>query len=141
MIVYKKAFLSVAALSVVLMLYLFTNPLRISEDIIKSKILLEIPIGTKMTEVERYIKKKKWKISYIDNTQGFYDQRQNACSLNGRMVLTNSESSICIVGNKSILAEIGKYGVLSTTSVDIFLGFDEKFNLIDVWVWKTTEAL
>lgn len=46
------------------------------------------------------------------------------------------------VGQSSIEADLGHYRTLFLfdTSVETFWGFDSSGRLIDVWVWKTTDA-
>ena len=121
--------------------YMISNPLRWPETIIKTKLLLDTPLGTSTTEVESYIKKKGWIIRHIDENQGFLLQK-NTCDLNNGSKLVRNMFGYddCIVGNKSIRASLGNYWAIFTTNVTVFWGFNEEEKLIDIWVWKTSDA-
>lgn len=86
-----------------------------------------------MDEVIAFINSQKsWKIAYISEKTGFSKQGKGVPST--------------VVGVKSIRTEIGEYrdpqfGFIFITSVTVFWGFDENSKLIDIYVWKTTDAL
>ena len=121
--------------------YMISNPLRWPEAIIKTKLLLDNPLGTSMTEVSSYIKKKGWAIRHVDEKQGFFFQKK-PCDLNNGAKLVRNMFGYddCIVGSKSIRASLGNYWAIFITNVTVFWGFNEEEKLIDVWVWKTNDA-
>lgn len=52
-------------------------------------------------------------------------------------------SAMSIVGDSSIRVELGEYRVFPFPKVSVtgFWGFNSEGKLVDVWVWKTTDAL
>jgi len=103
------------------------NPLRRSEEHIRNRLLQELPLGTQLAEVKKYIEKKGWEISYVAENSGFLDQRNRPNT---------------VVGEKSIRASLGDYqDIPFKANVTVFWGFDKDSRLIDVWVWKTWDAL
>jgi hypothetical protein len=103
------------------------NPLTNSEEQIRGKLLEATPIGMHMDDVLKYIEgQRKWVIRTISNDHGFYHQR----------VYPNRT-----IGDKSIRVELGDYGIVFTTSVTVFWGFDADSELIEIWVWKTVDSL
>lgn len=67
--------------------------------------------------------------------------QKKACNLSkGNWVLTKGYDD-CIVGKKNIRSDLGDYSTIFTTNVTVFWGFDEQSKLIDIWVWKTVDAL
>ena len=104
-----------------------SNPLRRSEAHIRSELLRETPVGGQFTAVQQHIARKGWRISYVSEETGFYDQRTWPAR---------------IVGEKSICASLGDYqDIPFKANVTVFWGFDGDSRLIDVWVWKTWDGL
>lgn len=138
----KKSLLAFVGLLVFLIIYIVSNPLIWSEDVIKARLLEDVPIGTSMEEAESYVKKKGWKVIYISEKDGFWDQRKSdperySCRSggNGRI-----EYGDCVVGDKNMRTELGEYRIIFITSVTVFWGFDNQGQLIDIWVWKAIDA-
>ena len=122
-----KISLSVITSILIVAAYIASNPLRRSEDTIRSKLLEELPLGTQLSTVHQYIIKKEWEISYVSEDSGFYDQRTRPAS---------------VVGEKAIRASIGDYQDLPfVANVTVFWGFDKDSRLIDVWIWKTWDGI
>jgi len=108
-----------------------SNPLTPSEDQLRSSALEQTPIGTNMEDVIHHIdSRKKWRVEFIDNNDGFMHQ---------------GKKPIKKIGNKYIQVHIGEYRVFTNlyfaTDVTVFYGFNENSELIDIWVWKVTDAL
>ena len=81
-----------------------------------------------MADVRAMIERHHWRADGYREDQGFYDQRPS--------------SSGKLVGEKSIRADLGNYpGFPFKTNVTVFWAFNGKGELIDVWVWKTVDAL
>ena len=80
-----------------------------------------------MEDVRLTIAKKKWRVVSESEDYGFYDQR------------TRPARS---TGVKHIRASLGDYqGFPWEVNVTVFWGFDTEAKLIDIWVWKTADAL
>jgi len=107
------------------------NPLIQSENQLRNNLLEQTPIGTSMNDVVQFIKtKKNWEIDYISQEKGFVHQ--------GRKPMET-------VGEKSIRVHLGEYRIFSkyyfVTDVTVYYGFNDKAELIDIWVWKVTDTL
>lgn len=112
---------------IVVVAIIFSNPLRRSEESIRSKLLKELPIGTQLSTVHQYIIEKEWEVGSVNENTGFYDQRTRPAS---------------VVGEKSIRASMGDYqDIPFKANVTVFWGFDKDSRLIDVWVWKTWDGI
>ncbi|MFD0959133.1 hypothetical protein [Paenibacillus chungangensis] len=100
------------------------NPLTRSEDTIRQKMLSQFPVGTHMDDIIQFANHKKdWsdvKISYI----------------NGYSIDRGEE-----VGKKRISVHIGEYQIFFVTDVEVFFGFNENSELIDIRVRKTIDSL
>ncbi len=95
-----------------------------SKHSIRNKLLQNTPPGTSITEVNSYFKNNNFKkIIYYDN--GFYDHDISSSS----------------IGEKYYRVLLGEYRILFITSVTAFWVFNEENKLIDIYVWKTTDAL
>jgi len=106
---------------------ILSNPLLRSEKSLRKMILKKTPIGSNMDDVIKYINsKKKWKVAWISYDSGFYHQG----------IFPEK-----VIGSKSIRVNIGEYGLIFKTSVTVFWGFNEDSKLIDIWVWKTVDAI
>lgn len=122
----------IALLIIVLLIVLgavkfMMNPLTKSEGQIREQLLQETPIGTHMDDVIKYIEShRKWEVVQISHKHGFLHQ---GISPRKR------------IGDKSIRVELGGYGIVFTTSVTVFWGFNENSELIEIWVWKTIDSL
>lgn len=122
----KIILLILVLLVVIGTIMLITNPLLRSEEKIRGKLLDSTPIGTKMDDVIKFIESnKKWKVAWISYEHGFNHQR----------LIPRK-----IIGEKSIRVEMGEYRFFLTASVTVFWGFDENSELVDIWVWKTTDG-
>lgn len=127
----KRKVISVILLIFVLLIVLGTvmlisNPLIKSEAKIRENLLKITPIGTKMEDVVKSVESnKKWKVVDISYEHGFLHQRVYPRRT---------------VGEKSIRVELGEYRFVLVTSVTAFWGFDENSELVDIWVWNTTDG-
>ena len=110
----------------VLISVVYSNPLRRSEATIRESLLQDMPLGTKLSEVHDFILEQDWKLKSINEETGFYDQR------------TKPPKE---TGEQSIRASLGNYHNPFLTNVTVFWGFDRNSELIDIWVWKTTDSL
>jgi len=147
--IFKKSWLISIILLLCLLCYTISNLLVWPENMIRARLIADIPIGTSMEEVESYVKKKKWKIRYFSEKSGFIDQRKNynpeqySCRTGGNGKLKHNMFGYddCIVGDKNMRTELGEYGIIFITSVTVFWGFNEKYELVDILVEKTVDAL
>jgi hypothetical protein len=98
---------------------------RLPEDI-RADLLKEYPLGSTISDVEAKLRAKNLEPKVYRNV-GFLKQ-ENA---------TSEE-----VGDQSIRVELGGYrsSFLLYTSVTVFWGFNARSELIDIWVWKTTDG-
>jgi len=107
--------------------FIYSNPLRRSEEHIYNRLLREIPRGTPLPDVKKYIEARGWKVDYIDENSGFINRRREPGTL---------------VGEKSIRTSLGDYqDIPFEANVTVFWGFDKDSRLIDIWVWKTWDGL
>lgn len=105
------------------------NPLRKPEKKIEAALLEMTPIGSKDSDVRSIVEQKGWLDPKYGGTTGFLKQET------GKPDQT--------VGKTSIRGHLGAYRgfpVPLRTDVTAFWAFDEENRLIDVWVWKTTDA-
>ncbi|MFE5321604.1 hypothetical protein ACFQ88_23140 [Paenibacillus sp. NPDC056579] len=108
-----------------------TNPIAQSEIKIRDKVLQEIPLGTQMESVIQLIKNKNdWVLSGIYPNHGFTHKG----------TLDREE-----IGVKSVEVYLGDYRFFTNlylaTDVTVFFGFNEKSELIDIFVWKVIDGL
>jgi hypothetical protein len=100
-----------------------------SEDNIRVSLLKQTPLGSSYQDVRSFLKKKRWlDESYFGEHSGFAKQE------GGPPV---------IVGVSSLSGQLGTYRTLPyflETDVTAFWGFDANNQLIDIWVWKTTDG-
>ena len=98
-----------------------------SESSIRASLLKQTPLGSSSSDVRAVVAKKGWlDQSYAGTNYGFYKQEP------GEPAHTVGVSSIC--------GQFGHYYLPFRTDVTAFWGFDTNGHLIDVWVWKTTDA-
>ena len=100
---------------------------RKSEEKIQENLLKVTPLGTSMEDVLRVIEiNKKWELVWISTEYPHND--------------TNLHADY-IIGDKSIKAYIGNFGIIFETSVEAYWGFDENDKLIEIGIRKTTNTL
>jgi hypothetical protein len=99
--------------------------LRMPASVIEASLLKMAPLGSTSDEVQRRLATKGFHPTLTPT--GFYKQKNPA----------KPE----VVGASSIRIELGEYRTPFVTSVSAFWGFDKEGKLIDVWVWKTIDAL
>jgi hypothetical protein len=99
---------------------------RDAQDI-RTDLLREYPLGSTINDIEAKLKMKNIE-RQVSRNAGFLKQEK------GNEV---------VVGAQSIRAHLGTYrsSFFSHTSVTVFWGFDKNSELIDIWVWKTTDTL
>ena len=125
-----KRTLTVAALSLAILgggCLLISQSLLRSESNIRASLLKRTPIGSDAAEVRSCVQSSGWLDPRYIGSSGFLKQEP------GR----RNE----IVGVSSICGQLGHYWLPFRTDVTAFWGFDNAGKLIDVWVWKTTDAL
>ncbi|MCL2420799.1 MAG: hypothetical protein FWD03_02990 [Defluviitaleaceae bacterium] len=104
---------------------ILSNPLRRSSEQIRADILEITPIGMSMEDVLNIIEDNdQWEIRRVSYDFGFYKQAPNERPRT--------------VGEKSITVRKGHYRsiLMEIIVIDVFWGFDENSQLIDIWVWK-----
>jgi hypothetical protein len=125
----KKQFgIIIVLLLFVIAIVILANPLRRSPETLRYKMLKKTPIGMEMGEVEKIAKEIGGRTE-ISTIAGFDKQDPNDHRT---------------IGAKSIRTDVGDYWAIPPlpiiTSVTYFWGFDENGKLVDIWVWKTTDA-
>ena len=103
------------------------SPLRRAPQSIRASLLKAMPLGTDVAVVRENLEKKFPGKAVYDDQRGFMKQ----------------ENGIEVVGVSSIKVHLGTYRQIPIpleTDVTAFWGFDKGGKLIDVWVWKTTDA-
>jgi hypothetical protein len=113
---------------------IITNPLWKPVYKIRVNLLRELPIGTKLEDVIKYIESKNLEIRWINYEQGFY-YRSNIGNSN------SIEGDDRVIGDKSIRILLGKYNTPFEIYVIVYFGFNKDGKLIEIWVLKETEVL
>jgi hypothetical protein len=103
------------------------SPLHRSEASIRASLLRQTPLGSSSSEVRALLEQRGWLNRNYHGTTGYYYQP--------------STEPARTVGVTSLSANLGDYGFPFRTNVSAFWGFDRDDRLIDIWVWKTTDAL
>lgn len=95
-----------------------------NENQTRKQLFEKTPVGSGMAQVMTFCKHENLKCNRSD-TAGYLDQDTGK-----------------IVGVKSIWGVLAerKTTPLTITSVSAYWGFDKDGHLIDIWVWKTTDA-
>jgi hypothetical protein len=100
---------------------------RLPAWVLRQRLLWATPIGTTMTDVDKYVAAEKWKVQYVCTTHGYTKEE---------------ETHRVVVGEKSIRADLGQYqGFPFVRYVTVYWGFDKQARLVDIWVWKTSDAM
>ena len=100
--------------------------LRRSAESIRKYLLEEVPLKNSQQDVIDMLRRNRWLDFEVNELVGFDDQRTSTSGL---------------VGAKHIRANLGEYrGIIFSTNVTVFWGFNQRGELIDVWVWKTTDS-
>jgi len=120
-----KVLIAVVIAVVVFAAVAIPRSLRLPAQYVEASLLKMTPLGTTSDEVLRKLQTKGFHPTLIST--GFYKQKMP----------TKPE----VVGTSSIRVELGEYRTPFVTSVTAFWGFDKTGRLIDVWVWKTVDAL
>ncbi len=130
----KKMILFCVAILVVIILFdgirSILNPLTRSEEVIRDKLLQQTPLGSSMEDILQFVKKEALEVRYINYEHGFRYQGVGPTKY---------------VGEKSMRVYFGYYRTINNvylvTDVTVFYGFNDKEELIDIWVWKTVDGL
>jgi hypothetical protein len=129
----KSKILVAVALVVVVATAWFARPsLRRPESSIRASLLKQTPLGSTSQEVRALMERRGWLDRHYVGSTGFLKQDPGVPAVE--------------VGVTSIRGELGHYWQLPRplpfrTDVTAFWGFDKEGRLIDLWVWKTTDAL
>ena len=103
------------------------NPLRKAPDEIRRSLLAVTPLGSSVAAVRAIVEKKFGPEVHFRPRSGFLKQ----------------EKKTEVIGVSSLEVHLGAYREIPIplpTDVTAFWGFDENGRLLDVWVWKTTDA-
>ncbi|WP_138753526.1 hypothetical protein [Paenibacillus sinopodophylli] len=134
MVLIKKIILTIVVIVLVIVIFeamrVLLNPLTQPEEKIRERMLSQFPTGTQMEGVLHFVSNEKgWSDLKIDNTNGYYKN----------VVLGE------VVGQKHISIYIGTYRNIKSfyfkTDVQMFIGFNEKSELIDIRVRKMSDSL
>lgn len=105
--------------------------LRQDEGKIRESFLLEKPLGTSMQDVELWIRSKSWTNVKVSRSAGFFRDG-------------NFPKGQSTVGVRSITAHCGSYISASTVGLNTDVvgswGFNERGELIEVWIEKSVDA-
>lgn len=101
--------------------------LRRGSNEIRRDLLADTPLGSSVDAVSQKLKRRG--LNPLISGKGFLRQPTG--------------SAMSVVGVSSVRAELGNYRQFPFPIVTVtgFWGFDASGRLIDVWVWKTTDAL
>jgi len=134
----KKAIVLLPTLLIIIVaIAIYLNPLRKSEDQIRTNLLKIAPIGTDMEELIKIIEgNKKWEIVSISNISG-YTLRWGQPTFASPDDIASGKA----IGKHSIVIYLGSYRNIFITGVDVFWGFDENSKLVDLHVRKSVDAL
>ncbi|MDR1913039.1 MAG: hypothetical protein LBQ68_00950 [Clostridiales bacterium] len=134
----KYLLFGLAGLSIIVIMcvvVVLLHPLRKPTGWIRQDLLKLTPIGTSMDEVLVTIRQKhKERDISVDYEKGYRVNKE------GNLDFTNMPE-FSIVGEKTICVSMGSYRVVFTTYVDVYYGFDENSELIDILVYKGTDLL
>ena len=113
--------------AILVVIWLKDYKIRKSVEKIQTSLYAETPMGTPYSEVLNKIKNINLKPN-VSKTAGFLKQEDGTPKT---------------VGVSSIRVHLGDYWTfpLSRVSVTGFWGFDQKGELIEIWIWKTTDSL
>ncbi|MCL2047723.1 MAG: hypothetical protein FWG87_03245 [Defluviitaleaceae bacterium] len=118
--IFKYVALSILGIIAIIVVAMALNPLRWSEQMIRTRMLKLTPIGTSIEEVVDVVENnKKWKAYPVLN-HGYNDR---------------------VIGVKEMQVHIGGYRTIFHTDIIIFYGFDEDSKLIDIAVFKEVDSL
>ena len=107
--------------------YLGLDPLRKSEQNLQAYVLSITPIGTQYDEAQDIIRAKDSQITRLSDKSGFLHQ---------------GSKPWVEVGSMYVRASLGDYrGFPFEVNVTVYWGFSESGELIDIWVWKTSNGL
>lgn len=106
---------------------LVANPMKNKSADIERALLREKPLRTTKAQIERWLLREK-RLNPSSSQVGF---------------LRQDPPPSRVVGVSSIKAKLGEYRRFPFQRISIvaYWGFDEKDELIEVWVWKTIDAL
>lgn len=121
----KRIAVLLAAIGAGVAIVIGAGSLRRPVSMIENSLLRLAPIGSSTDDVLRAVEAKGWEHSVVRNV-GFLKQK--------------AMHHAAVVGSSSLEAHLGDYGVFFRTSVDAYWGFDRDGRLLEVWVWKTTDA-
>ena len=123
----KKIILWVALSALLISIFSFTlTSRRLPSDLLERRLLITTPLGTPMDDVLAFIRNKGWMIRMIDTSQGFPDQRDDYQR----------------TGSRHIEVYMGSYqGIPWRRDITVYWGFNDNSQLVDIWVWKTADAL
>lgn len=140
--IWQGIVLSLAAIIVLTVTVpMFTNPLRRPRSMVTNYILNLTPIGMHIDDVVEIVESRDdWRVHYISYEWGFMHPRHGA-----RDGWPTSRSGHPIIGEQSIRVHAGMYRawykLFFNTFVGVFWGFDEDGKLIEIFVWKSIDAL
>lgn len=102
--------------------------LRKSPAAIREVLLSKTPIGSSINSTIAWLARDGHQKPLISKTSGFLKQEGSGNS---------------VVGVQSVSISLGEYHSFPfgfTTSVEAYWGYDADGRLVDIWVWKTTDA-
>jgi hypothetical protein len=106
---------------------LSTNPLHESENVIQTRILGRVPLGSSIDVVKNDIAAQGWKLKY---------------DWSGKPTELSEKFYPGVKGQHVIGADLGHYyGILGRVDLDAYWGFDAGDQLIDLRVRKGVNAL
>jgi len=138
--IWQGIVLSLAAIIVLTVTVpMFTNLLRRPQPMVTTYILNLTPIGMHIDDVVE--SREDWRVHYISYDGGFPHPRLHGENHGW----PTTRSGHPIIGEQSIRVHAGIYRawykLFFNTFVDVLWGFDEDGKLIEIFVWKSIDAL
>lgn len=103
------------------------NPIHRPPLQIREYLLKKTPLGSSFQSVTKMVENEGWLNRNYVGSGGYLVQEPGRASYE--------------VGVSSINGHLGKYGFPLRVHVSAFWGFNEKGELVDIWVWKTVDGL
>jgi hypothetical protein len=135
----STAFLVAIVIAVVVVL---SNPLRSSNESIRTTMLKLTPIGTSMKDVVEVVEgNEKWEISSKRDYGYLLINGLPSFPYFSPIEESVYEYQHPIIGEKSMRVYLGEYRTIFIIGVSVFYAFDENSKLINIAVLKETDSL
>lgn len=134
--------IAVSAVIIISVVVVLSNPLRSSNESIRTTMLKLTPIGTSMEDVVEVVEgNEKWKIRSVRDYGYLLVNGIPSFPYFSPIGEGGYDYKHPIIGEKSMRVYLGDYRTIFVTSVSVFYAFDENSKLIDIAVLKETDSL